>query len=76
MFRIGRGHHVQHIPFPFPVLRDLDALHEEAASEDTGTSLDQHEEESHADLPGSVELSRAARQSSMNPPDSHSVDSV
>jgi hypothetical protein len=29
MFRITRGHSVQHISFPFPVVRDLDALHEE-----------------------------------------------
>lgn len=24
MYRITRGHHVQHIHFPLPVLRDLD----------------------------------------------------
>ena len=29
MFRITRGHHVQHIHFPLPVIRDLDALHDE-----------------------------------------------
>ena len=26
MFRITRGHHVQHIHFPLPVIRDLDDL--------------------------------------------------
>jgi hypothetical protein len=31
MFRITRGHSVQHISFPFPVLRDLDAFDEDAA---------------------------------------------
>ena len=30
MFRITRGHHVQHVHFPLPVIRDLDALHDEA----------------------------------------------
>ena len=29
MFRITRGHHVQHVHFPLPVIRDLDALHDE-----------------------------------------------
>lgn len=33
MFRITRGHHVQHIHFPLPVIRDLDALHDEAMPE-------------------------------------------
>ena len=34
MFRITRGHHVQHIQFPYPVIRDLDDLEEEASRED------------------------------------------
>ena len=34
MFRITRGHHLQHIHFPLPVIRDLDALHDEAMPED------------------------------------------
>jgi hypothetical protein len=34
MFRIARGHHVQHVHFPFPVSRDLDALEDEAMPED------------------------------------------
>jgi hypothetical protein len=34
MFRITRGHHVQHIRFPHPVMRDLDDINEEAARED------------------------------------------
>lgn len=29
MFRITRGHHVQHIHFPLPVIRDLDGAEEE-----------------------------------------------
>ncbi|HEX6373759.1 MAG TPA: hypothetical protein VF006_32830 [Longimicrobium sp.] len=33
MFRITRGMHVQHIPFPFPVIRDLDALEEDSAAD-------------------------------------------
>jgi hypothetical protein len=33
MFRITRGHHVQHIHFPLPVIRDLDDLNEEPARE-------------------------------------------
>jgi hypothetical protein len=35
MFRITRGHHVQHVHFPLPVIRDLDALDDEAMPEDT-----------------------------------------
>lgn len=34
MFRITRGHHVQHVHFPLPVIRDLDALDDEAMPED------------------------------------------
>lgn len=33
MFRITRGHHVQHIHFPLSVIRDLDALHDEPMPE-------------------------------------------
>lgn len=33
MFRITRGHHVQHIHFPLPVIRDLDAFDEKATRE-------------------------------------------
>ncbi len=29
MFRIARGHHVQHVHFPLPVIRGLDALDDE-----------------------------------------------
>ena len=35
MFRITRGHHVQHIHFPVPVIRDLDELEDGAAREET-----------------------------------------
>lgn len=34
MFRITRGHHVQHIHFPLPVVRGLDALDDEAMPQD------------------------------------------
>jgi hypothetical protein len=34
MFRITRGHHVQHIHFPFSVSRNLDALDEEPPPDD------------------------------------------
>lgn len=34
MFRITRGHHVQHIRFPLPVMRDPDALDEDVTRED------------------------------------------
>ena len=34
MFRITRGHHVQHIHFPVPVIRDLDEAEDSAARED------------------------------------------
>ena len=30
MFRITRGMHVQHIHFPFPFIRDLDELEDDA----------------------------------------------
>lgn len=33
MFRITRGHHVQHVHLPMPVIRDLDALDDEAVPE-------------------------------------------
>lgn len=33
MYRITRGHHVQHIHFPLPIIRDLDALDDESARE-------------------------------------------
>ncbi|WP_420127026.1 hypothetical protein [Longimicrobium sp.] len=34
MFRITRGHHVQHVHFPLPIIRDLDALDEEPPRKD------------------------------------------
>ncbi|HYR07406.1 MAG TPA: hypothetical protein VEQ60_06550 [Longimicrobium sp.] len=34
MFRITRGHHVQHIHFPLPVIRDLDEAEDAAVRED------------------------------------------
>jgi hypothetical protein len=33
MFRITRGHHVQHIHFPLPVIRDLDEADDGATRE-------------------------------------------
>jgi hypothetical protein len=35
MFRITRGHHVQHIHFPLPVIRDLDDLESDETPADT-----------------------------------------
>jgi hypothetical protein len=34
MFRITRGHHVQHIHFPLPVIRDLDEAEDAVAREE------------------------------------------
>lgn len=34
MFRITRGHQVQHIHFPVPIIRDLDALDEHATRDE------------------------------------------
>jgi hypothetical protein len=34
MFRITRGMHVQHIHFPYPVMRDLDDLEDDGTRED------------------------------------------
>ncbi|HEX2211354.1 MAG TPA: hypothetical protein VHG93_26960 [Longimicrobium sp.] len=33
MFRITRGHSVQHVQFPLPLIRDLDALEDEEKRE-------------------------------------------
>lgn len=38
MFRITRGHSVQHVRFPLPVIRDLDALEDEEKREDAAAS--------------------------------------
>lgn len=53
MFRITRGHHVQHVHFPLPVIRDLDAEEEAADSRQSGPAAAEPERaaDAHAERP-------------------------
>jgi hypothetical protein len=57
MFHITRGHHVQHIHFPLPVIRDLDAL-EDATAREEGPSPEAAAPEERAGADSSGEASQ------------------
>lgn len=54
MFRITRGHHVQHIHFPLPVIRDLDGAEEERDDSDPPASPPPVAEQQGADASAGV----------------------